>query len=211
MTRDEEFEMLRTLEGLVTPELGEELYRLAAKVPSALAVVEIGSFKGMSTCYLAAGRRAGMGAIEMGKVWAVDPWDLPANVDGKHGFKDPSVRATFEHQVSKMGLAEWVVPTQGFSRDVAKLWGQWEYPPVGMLYIDGDHAERSVLDDFYAWEPFLVPGAVVAFDDYGTRRNPGVKIAVRKLSALIDPWPPMVKAERLAVTSYRGNVGGRRS
>lgn len=179
--------MLNGLAGLVTDELGEALYELAADVPADQAIVEIGSFKGKSTCYLAAGAKTGEGA----QVWAVDPWDSAGNVTGRFGFADPTTRDAFEAQVRGAKLWSRVTPIQGFSTDVA---AGWSGPPVGMLFIDGDHSAQAVRDDYETWRPHLAADAIVAFDDLDTPKNPGVRKALESLGL---EWE--VRADRLAV------------
>lgn len=56
------------------------------------------------------------------------------------------------------------------------------------LYIDGGHEYDSVRIDIERYEPFLQPGGVIAFDDYGTKPGdqwhyPGVKQAVDEFMA----------------------------
>lgn len=162
---------LASLQGLVSPEVGEALARLASVVPADEAIVEVGSFKGKSTCYLAAGSKEGLGA----KVFAVDPWDTPGNATGRFGFAEPSTRERFIEQIRSMRFASRVTALQGFAAEVA---ARWKGLPVGLLFIDADHAERSVRSDFEAWRPHLQDGATVVFDDYLSSRNPGVKQAV---------------------------------
>lgn len=179
--------MLSELRGLIPDEVGEALYELAASVPADQAIVEIGSFKGKSTCYLAAGAKAGEGA----KVWAVDPWDTPGNVTGRFGFAEASTREAFEAQLRSARVWSRVTPLQGFSLDVAV---KWSGPPIGLLFVDGDHSEAAVRADFEAWKRHLAPGAVVAFDDLDTPKNPGVRRALEGLRLSYE-----VRAERLAV------------
>lgn len=167
-------ERLASLYGLISPEVGEALATLASTVPEDEAIVEIGSFRGKSTCYLAAGAKVGFGP----RVYAVDPWDTPGNVTGRFGFAEPSTREMFEQQVRSMRLWSQVTPLKGFSTEVAK---QWDGPWVGLLFIDGDHSEASVRADFEAWKPNLRDGATVVFDDYLSPKNPGVKRAVDSL------------------------------
>jgi len=168
---------LAALEGLVSREVGEALACLAYDVRSHHAIVELGSYRGKSTAYLAAGSAAGDGA----PVFAVDPWDTPGNATGRFGFADPATREAFTRQIDAVGLAFNVTPLRGFSVDVARHWLR----PIGLLYIDGSHTEKDVRADFNAWAPYLAPGAVVAFDDYNTPRNPGVAQVVDALKG--DP------------------------
>lgn len=160
---------LADLEGLVSEATGEALAALAEGVDAQAAIVELGSYKGKSTAYLAVGAKRGHGA----KVWAVDAWDTPGNVTGRFGFAEPSTRQRFEEQLRSVRLWSRVTPLQGFSVDVAAT---WDGPPVALLFIDADH--EAARADFDAWAPHLVPQARVVFDDIDTPKNPGVRSAV---------------------------------
>lgn len=164
------------LSGLIDAEQGAVLGRLAAEVPADQAIVEIGSFKGKSTAFLATGAKGGHGA----HVYAVDPWDLPGNVYGKHGFTAPEVREAFEAQLRACRVWGQVTPIRAFSTDAAR---DWDGPHVGLLYIDGDHEEDAVRADVAAWTQHLADGHVIVFDDLDTKRNPGVRIVVNELVA----------------------------
>lgn len=185
--------ILSEVKGLITPDVGSALRALAAQVPHDLAIVELGSYKGMSTAHLATGAKEGSGA----HVFAVDPWDLPGNPYGKHGYSAPIVRDEFERQLRALRLWSRVTPIRGFSVDVA---ASWDGPKVGLLYIDADHAEASVRADVAAWRSHLSVEHVVAFDDLDTPRNPGVRVVVEKLVAS-GYYSLEVRAERLAVLS----------
>lgn len=177
------------LDGLITPEVGEVLARLAGGVSDHLAIVEIGSFRGQSTTALALGAKDGRGA----HVWAVDPWDLPGTVHGKHGYNRPIIREQFETQLRAAKVWSRVTPVQAFSVDAAAA---WDGPPIGLLFVDGDHAAPSIRADLAAWTPHLADGHVVALDDWGTPRNPGVAEVV---SGLENRYSVTIEAERLAV------------
>lgn len=169
---------LAGLKGLVSPEVGERLAELAYDVSKVHAIVEIGSFCGKSTAYLAEGAHLGGGA----HVWAIDPWDLPGNASGKHGFAEVNTWKTFRAQIHAMQLDEYVTPLQDFSVRAAE---KWEGPSVGLLFVDGSHTYTDVRADMEAWEKHLTAGATVVFDDYDTKKNPGVKEYVDELR---DVW-----------------------
>lgn len=170
---DRQKAILSGLDGLISEEVGMRLADLASLIPSHLAIVEIGSYKGKSTCYLASGSRTGQGA----RVYAIDPWDLPGNVTGRFRFANPDTYNSFVEQVFQAGVEDLVTPFRAFSSVLAKLWIQ----KIGLLYIDGSHTEKDVRRDWDLWSPFLAEPSVVAFDDYNTERNPGVKKVVDSL------------------------------
>lgn len=189
---DDLVDRLDALEGLIPRDVGVVLAGYAADVPADLAVVEVGSYKGKSGCFLAAGAKAGHGA----HVWCVDAWDTDGNVTGRFGFADPATFTAFEAQVRKMRYTQRITPLKGFSADVAATWAG---PAVGLLYIDADHNAHNVRADFKAWEPHLAPDAVVVFDDLDTKRNPGVRVVVDELRVAYPQWRLSVEAGRLAV------------
>jgi predicted O-methyltransferase YrrM len=171
-------ELLASLDGLISEGVGLRLMELAASVAAEQAIVEIGSFKGKSTCYLAEGSRQGSGT----GVWAIDPWELPGNEPGRHRFDQ--ARPAFEEQVSRAGLRDWIIAIPAFSTVAAASWTRGTGGrPIGMLYIDGSHLYADVRADFEAWLPLLVDGGIIAFDDYRTPRNPGVERFVDELHA----------------------------
>jgi predicted O-methyltransferase YrrM len=149
-----------TIRGLITDDIASELAGLAAQVPAGQAIVELGSFEGCSTTALALAA-----AVE---VFAVDLWDDPRNIAGKHDFTNPDHRARFNEHTAGLN----VTAIQASTVEAAE---RYTGPPVGLLFVDADHTFASVRADVEAWWPHLADDAVVAFDDYGTRRNPGVK------------------------------------
>lgn len=157
---------LAELQGLIAPATGLRLLELAREVPKHHAIVELGAFKGKSTCYLAEGARLGNGA----HVFSIDAWDLPTNLRGKHGYTDPETYRRYLQQIADMELGAYITTIQALSYAPAEGWGQ----PVGLLFIDASHEFKDVRHDYLSWERHVVDGGIVAFDDYATRRNPGV-------------------------------------
>lgn len=177
------------LSGLIPNDEGAALSELAAAVPEDLAIVEIGSFRGKSTAFLATGAKSGNGA----PVFAVDPWDLPGAIHGKHGYNQPKVREEFEEQLRAAKLWSRVTPIQAFSVEAA---ADWSGPPIGLLFIDGDHDQ--VAADLAAWAEHLADDHVVALDDLDTPRNPKVRELADELVAS-GRYTLEVVAERLGV------------
>ncbi|MCS6951010.1 MAG: class I SAM-dependent methyltransferase, partial [bacterium] len=68
-TRRELLALTEKVEGWLTVEEGELLYQLARACKGKGVIVEIGSFKGKSTIWLAKGSLAGAGV----RVFAIDP------------------------------------------------------------------------------------------------------------------------------------------
>lgn len=171
--------MLARLDGLITPAVGDLLYQQAARVPAGQAIVEIGAWRGQSSCFLAAGARAGSAP----PVFSVDLWD------GDPGWCRHCEQATideWDYQVTYAGLRDWVQPARGHSVDIAAV---YDGPPIGLLYVDGDHHHDAVVADVVAWLPHLDPACTIVFDDYLETINPGVATAIDQLrtARVLDP------------------------
>ena len=129
-------------------------------------MLEIGSYCGKSTIYLAAGARAAGQLVvtvdhHRGSEEHQPGWEYhdPGLVDPATGRLDtlPSLRAT----LAAAGLEEHVVVVVGRSADVARLWGT----PLGLVFIDGGHTEEAALTDYEGWAPWVAPGGALAIHD----------------------------------------------
>ena len=141
-----------SIEGmLVSPFQEYWLFERARSLPNGAIIVEIGSFKGRSTCCLAYGCRG-----TSKHIFAVDTFDGNEVDFHRKGFFDE-----FWRNIEVHGLTGYVTPIQKRSSDVAKTWKQ----PIHLLFIDGSHQYEDVLDDFYGFFPHVVPGSIVAVHD----------------------------------------------
>lgn len=123
---------------------GPYLYALAQIGSQLGAVVEIGSWKGKSTIWLA----GGCGSAPEAKFYAIDPHE--------HGSEEE-----FRRNMKRAGFDSLVCAIVKPSMEALKLWNQ----PIGLLWIDGDHRYESVKSDFLGWEPFVVEGGIIALHD----------------------------------------------
>jgi predicted O-methyltransferase YrrM len=131
------------------------LYLLAKEGPGEGAIVEIGSFLGNSTIFLAAGARSGRGEV----VHAIDPHS-PESMTQVPG--DPDVSARFLSNLERFRVRDRVVYHRLQSVRTA---AEWNAGPVRLLFVDGLHTYDSVRDDFNAWQPHLGSRWTVVFDD----------------------------------------------
>jgi predicted O-methyltransferase YrrM len=153
---------LEALPGYLAPEEGLFLYWLAGKVPPGCVALEVGSFKGKSSSYLAAGLTAPSARLACVDVWEnrAMPYDPPEDV-----------LPEFERNVAP--YRDRIDVHRGLSADVAARW------PVllDLLFIDGDHSYEGCLADIDAWLPHVRRGAWIAFHDSGQE---GVARAIRE-------------------------------
>jgi predicted O-methyltransferase YrrM len=152
--------------GFMPPAEGLALYATAAAYAGRGPILEIGTYCGKSTIYLAAAaRHAGQLVITVdhhhGSEENQPGWEYhdPALVDERTGRLDtlPGFRAT----LATAGLEEQVIAVVGRSAQVAGLWRA----PLGMLFIDGGHTDEAAEADYANWAPLVAPGGALAIHD----------------------------------------------
>ena len=130
------------VEGFLHDLEGYILMQLAAKGGGIGAIVEIGSFMGRSTAFLAAGSK--MAGRE--HVFAVDHFRGSIEHQAGGAFANPTLVKTgttfdrFQQNLQRLGLNDYVTPIQNSSVQAAERWTG----PIRLLFIDGDHAYESV-------------------------------------------------------------------
>ena len=161
------------------------LMTLAASDPCEGAVVEIGSFKGRSTCWLAAGlqKRTAAGG-KPGVVHAIDHFTGSPEHQPGGTHPDPDIAAcgstlpAFRANIERLGLTNLVNPIAKPSLQAAKA---WDKGPIRFLFIDGDHSFEASKADYEVWRPHLAPGGLIGFHDVGAWE--GVSMFYEKLLA----------------------------
>src|SRR5271170_6341938 len=136
------------------------LLQCGINLPPDSSVVEIGSYLGASTAFMAYAA-----STKGGIVHAVDTWQNESM--GGEGQRD-----TFtEFRANTEAFAHFIVPHRGRSVDVAEREG-----PIAcdLLFIDGDHHLEAVIADLRSWLPSLRPGGLLAMHDID---HPEVKAA----------------------------------
>ena len=152
--------------GFMPPAEGLALYRTAAAYAGLGPVLEVGTYCGKSTIYLAAAARAAgqlvvtvdhhRGSEENQPGWEYHDASL---VDPRSGRLDtlPHFRST----LAACGLEDQVIAIVGRSADVARLWRA----EIGMLFIDGGHTDAAATADYQGWAPHLARGGALAIHD----------------------------------------------
>jgi predicted O-methyltransferase YrrM len=152
--------------GFMPPDEGLALYAAAHRAAASGPIVEIGTYCGKSTIYLAAAARAHgtvvvtidhhRGSEEHQPGWEYHDPDL---VDPAVGQIDtlPLMRRTLH----AAGVEDVVVAVVGRSAVVARLWTT----PLGLLFIDGGHTEEAARTDYDSWAPHVAVGGLLAIHD----------------------------------------------
>jgi predicted O-methyltransferase YrrM len=155
-----------TIDGWLSESQGRALYDAAATTTGRGAIVEIGSWKGRSTTWLAAGAKmAGR------RVYAID-----RHVGSR---EDPAANTwpDFIGNISRAGVADAVEPLVMSSVEAANV----IQGPVELLFIDGDHSYGGVKQDAEIWLPRLAEGGIVLFHDATAATYDGPRRVFRRM------------------------------
>jgi predicted O-methyltransferase YrrM len=152
--------------GFMPPDEGLALYAAAASAPPGGPLLEIGTYCGKSTLYLAAAARE-RGTIVLtvdhhrGSEEHQPGWEYhdPALVDPAVGRLDtlPTLRRTLHGA----GVEDVVVAIVARSPIVAAVWST----PLALLFIDGGHTEEAARRDYDGWARHVMPGGVLVIHD----------------------------------------------
>ena len=145
---------------------GLALYDAAARYAGLGPVLEVGSYCGKSTIYLAAAaREAGQLVVTVdhhrGSEEHQPGWEYhdPSLVDGVTGRIDtlPGFRRT----IASAGAEDVVVAVVARGETLAGLWST----PLAFVFLDGSHTDESAQRDYECWAPHVAPGGTLAIHD----------------------------------------------
>lgn len=188
--------------GYLHVEEGCALCAMAAGGTGEGEVVEIGSYRGRSTCFLAFGLQLRGSGI----VHAVDHFrGSPEHQEGKpcedfYVVRDGSLLPIFTANLKRNKLDTYVKPIVSSSSDAAQ---QWSGSPIRLLFIDGDHSYEGTQADFNAWEQFIPQGGFVAFHDVSDDW-PGVKRFFEEITSPGTGWQTRLVVGSLCVVERVG-------
>src|SRR4051812_2394817 len=159
-------EAARAAKGFMPDDEGLALYDAAVAAGALGPLLEIGTYCGKSAVYLgAAAREAGTvlftvdhhrGSEENQAGWEHHD---PTLVDPRVGKID--TLPFFRNTIHDAGLEDTVIAVIGRSTTVAAHWRT----PVGLLFIDGGHAEDVAMGDYRSWVGAVAPGGLLAIHD----------------------------------------------
>jgi GR25 family glycosyltransferase involved in LPS biosynthesis/predicted O-methyltransferase YrrM len=161
-------------------EFGEEwfsypnLYKsMVEKFPSGSKFVEVGSWKGKSSAYMAVEIANSNKNIDF---YCVDTWE--GSIEHKNNTE---ISMLYDIFLSNMKPVEsYYTPLKMKSLDAVSRFGDHS---LDFVFIDGSHEYEDVKEDIKAWLPKVKPGGILAGHDYyieGTDWFPGVKQAVNE-------------------------------
>ncbi len=151
----------------LSPTQGDFLRSLVANV-APRRVVEIGSFIGISSVWMAQGLEQLGGEGVVHGVDLFDPVRPEPPYRSRGSLDDPLGFA--EQAASSAGLAHRIRFHRMESREMARRLPELVGIPIDFLVLDGDHTVRGALDDFLLYAAQLAVGGYVVLHDV----NPGV-------------------------------------
>lgn len=154
---------LKDVPGYLTPEEGYLLFLLARHGDGVGEIVEIGSFMGLSTCWLALGSSfAGREQVTAIDTFRGSPEQQPGRECACETLtQEGTTYNVFQTSLRRIGVHDHVDPIIAESHVAAASWKK----PIRLLFIDGDHSYEAAKLDFESWSPFVVPSGCVAFHD----------------------------------------------
>lgn len=164
-TCDEVREVASAIDGWLSDAQGCALFQAAAATTGKGLIVEIGSWKGRSTVWLASGAR-----LAGARLYAIDPHTR------SHEDPDANTFGEFRTNLTRAGVDDLVEPLVMTSPEAARTL----HGPVELLFVDGDHSYAAVRRDADLWLPRLVDGGVVMFHDVGTAGYSGPRRVFRE-------------------------------
>lgn len=158
MTIEEAERKAEPVDGFISVDEGRLLYSLAERSPG--PVVEVGSWKGKSTIWLAIGARSGPGR----KVFAVDPHEGSQDHREKN---EESTLGEFWRNMAQAGIGNVIplVMTSEGARDLVPC-------PVGMVFLDGPTEGEEIIGEIDRWLECIGPGGIIALHDTVSMRGP---------------------------------------
>lgn len=151
--------------GFMQPAEAEALHRAALASAGLGPIVEIGTYCGKSTIYLAAAARE-IGTV----VFTIDHHRGSEEHQLGEQYHDPDLvdgdgqidsLPAFRQTLTQAQLDSSVVAIVGRSEVVAGFWRT----PIGMLFLDGSHSREAAFADYDGWSSALVRGGLLAIHD----------------------------------------------
>ena len=163
-----DFKKLNTLKGFMPQHEGEALSRWAEKFSTIGPALEIGTFGGKSSLYMAAGTSKNEQVV-----FTIDHHNGSEEHQIGEEYFDPDIYDKSLGRVNTVPLMQlnlnqfeesrYVVPMIVNANLLAPIWTM----SLGLLFIDGSHTEISAHNDYMNWNKrILTGGALVIHDIY---------------------------------------------
>ncbi len=163
---DMDEQLLEGVKGFLEPEEGRRLYRAARDASRMGPCLEIGSYCGKSTVYLASGCKENNGIL-----FSVDHHRGSEEQQPGEEYFDPELLDPasgrvdtlrhFRNTLEIFHFEETVVPLVCRSDVAARAWAA----PLALVFIDGGHALETVQTDYDVWARHIIQGGLLLIHD----------------------------------------------
>jgi predicted O-methyltransferase YrrM len=127
------------------------LYKLALSLNKHSTIVEIGSYLGASSSFLASAAKE-----KNHTLYCIDTWSNEGMSEGGRDTFDEFHKNTEQ-------LKKFIIPLRGRSVDIA---GNFD-KKIDLAFIDGDHSYEGVKADVESWLPKVKEVGILIFHDIG--------------------------------------------
>ncbi len=155
-----------SVKGFLAKDEAEALYQHGLEQSLKAPCLEIGSYCGKSTIYLASACKQNNSLL-----YAVDHHRGSEEHQLGEEYHDPDLYnqqdqlmdsfTEFRRNVRKAGLESHVVPLVSTSEIASRYWSI----PLSMVFIDGGHSIEAAMMDYRSWAPHVIKGGVLAIHD----------------------------------------------
>jgi glycosyltransferase involved in cell wall biosynthesis len=158
-------------------------------------IVEIGSFMGLSTSWLAIGsKKAGREKVTAVDHFKGSPEHQPgAEAECRNIVSEGTTFRKFMKNIKDAGVNDHITPIKASSEEAAATWTS----PIRLLFIDGEHSYDASKKDFELWSPFVVSGGYIAFHDIDNYE--GVTAFYKELKASSSTYREVLAVDSLRV------------
>ncbi len=157
---------IETVKGFLDNTEGEVLYQYALQASILGPCLEIGSYCGKSTIYMAAACRKTDSVL-----YALDHHRGSEEHQLGEEYHDPDLYdekdkvvdsfKEFRRTITRAGLTDIVIPIITSSGIASKKW----QTPLSMVFIDGGHSLEAALCDYRSWAGHIVKNGILAIHD----------------------------------------------
>jgi hypothetical protein len=153
---------------------------MVQKFPSGSKFVEIGSWKGKSSAFMAVELANSNKSIEF---YCIDTWEGSV----EHKGIDNIDLLYYQFILNMKPLAKYYKPIRARSLEAASLFRD---NSLDFVFIDASHEYEDVKKDIQTWLPKIKKGGVLAGHDYylGYDYFPGVKKAVNECLSSLETY-----------------------
>lgn len=157
---------LESVKGFLAKDEAEALYQHGLEQSKKAPCLEIGSYCGKSTIYLASACKENNSLL-----YAVDHHRGSEEHQLGEEYHDPDLYdaqdelmdsfTEFRRNIRKAGLDNHVVPLVSTSEVASRYWGI----PLSLVFIDGGHSIEAAMMDYRSWAPHVIKGGILAIHD----------------------------------------------